>query len=169
MDTESYYATLGELVNDTLGQIITDVLAQEDIGEQESQNLSQLCKVLHPLQDIFIEGEKVRVLVSCRWAPPLTRATDPQNHVGHFVPKWFKLLYLSEILEGSMVSPPQTCLLHSHANPTHVQVDIMYLFDEGTLIDFNKDEMIGLVRALFAESATRQKNIEKIRAAAPAL
>lgn len=41
----------------------------------------------------------------------------------------------------------------------------MYLFDEGTLVDFSKDEMIKLIRALFSDSATRQKNIDKIRTA----
>ena len=29
--------------------------------------------------------------------------------------------------------------------------DISYLFDEGTLIDFKVDELVGLVHALFAD------------------
>lgn len=48
------------------------------------------------------------------------------------------------------------------------QVDIMYLFEEGTLVDFTTEEMVRLVRALFSESATRQRNIDKIRSSSTA-
>lgn len=47
------------------------------------------------------------------------------------------------------------------------QVDIMFLFDEGHLVDFTSTELIKLVRALFAESPNRAKAIETIRAGRP--
>lgn len=50
---------MGTLVNQVLERIIGEILAQTDIGEQESQNLSTLCKSLHGLQDIFTEGDQV--------------------------------------------------------------------------------------------------------------
>jgi centromere/kinetochore protein ZW10 len=42
--------------------------------------------------------------------------------------------------------------------------DISYLFDEGTLIDFEKHELIKLVRALFADTPQRRNMINKLMA-----
>lgn len=45
--------------------------------------------------------------------------------------------------------------------------DISYLFDEGALIDFELDELIRMMRALFAETPLRAKTIDKILAGHP--
>lgn len=45
------------------------------------------------------------------------------------------------------------------------QIDLMYLLDEGHLSDFSSEELVKLVKALFSDSPTRQKNIDKIRSA----
>lgn len=48
------------------------------------------------------------------------------------------------------------------------QADIMYLWQEGHLVDFRATELSKLIRALFAESALRQQNLDKIsRGAGP--
>jgi prophage maintenance system killer protein len=41
-------------------------------------------------------------------------------------------------------------------------VDITYLFENGALIDFTSDELISLLKALFADSEKREKAIERI-------
>jgi hypothetical protein len=41
-------------------------------------------------------------------------------------------------------------------------VDITYLFDTGALVDFSTAELVGLVRALFADSEKRDAAIERI-------
>jgi len=41
-------------------------------------------------------------------------------------------------------------------------VDITYLFENGALIDFTPDELISLLKALFADSEKREKAIERI-------
>ena len=41
-------------------------------------------------------------------------------------------------------------------------VDILYLFDSGALIDFTTDELVNLIRALFADSEKRDKAIERV-------
>ncbi|WWC57770.1 uncharacterized protein I303_100305 [Kwoniella dejecticola CBS 10117] len=56
---------------------------------------------------------------------------------------WLKFCYISEILQASLI-------------------DITYLIDSGSLIDFTPDELIGLVKALFANSEKRDGVIEKI-------
>lgn len=45
--------------------------------------------------------------------------------------------------------------------------DISYLFDEGALIDFEIDELVRMVQALFAETPLRARTIEKISAGHP--
>ncbi|KAJ7917487.1 hypothetical protein B0H13DRAFT_2231393 [Mycena leptocephala] len=65
-----------------------------------------------------------------------------------YVPSWLKFSYLSELLEASMV-------------------DISYLFDSGALVDFEVDELVRLVRALFADTALRTNTINKLMAGRP--
>lgn len=46
-------------------------------------------------------------------------------------------------------------------------VDITYLFDTGALIDFEVDELIRLVRALFADGKLRTTLIGKLEQGQP--
>lgn len=70
---------------------------------------------------------------------------QPQAHssIALHVPVWFKFKFLSELLEASMA-------------------DIMFLFNEGHLVDFSSTELTKLVRALFSESQLRTRNLETI-------
>ncbi|KAI0685608.1 Centromere/kinetochore Zw10-domain-containing protein [Cytidiella melzeri] len=65
------------------------------------------------------------------------------SFVVEYVPSWFKFSYLSELLEASIA-------------------DISYLFEEGALVDFSVDELVNLVRALFADTPLRTNTINKI-------
>ncbi|KJA28051.1 hypothetical protein HYPSUDRAFT_178205 [Hypholoma sublateritium FD-334 SS-4] len=65
-----------------------------------------------------------------------------------YVPSWLKFSYLSELLEASLV-------------------DITYLFEQGALVDFQVDELVPLVRALFADTPLRANTISKILALKP--
>ncbi|PAV20090.1 kinase subdomain-containing [Pyrrhoderma noxium] len=75
---------------------------------------------------------------------------DPNapSRVVEYVPSWLKFSYLSELLEASIA-------------------DVSYLFDEGTLIDFTVDELVGLIRALFADTPLRSNTIAKIQRGHP--
>jgi len=61
-----------------------------------------------------------------------------------YVPSWLKFSYLSEVLEASMA-------------------DITYLFDEGALVDFEIDELVKLVTALFSDTPLRAETIQKLQ------
>lgn len=61
-----------------------------------------------------------------------------------YVPSWLKFSYLSEVLEASMV-------------------DINYLFEEGALVDFEIDELVKLVTALFSDTPLRAETIQKLQ------
>ncbi|KAI0629379.1 hypothetical protein C8Q77DRAFT_1202629 [Trametes polyzona] len=70
---------------------------------------------------------------------------DP-NHpsfVVSYVPSWLKFSYLSELLEASIA-------------------DISYLFEEGALVDFETEELVKLVRALFADTPLRANTINRL-------
>ncbi|KAI8456929.1 hypothetical protein BY996DRAFT_4610711 [Phakopsora pachyrhizi] len=63
--------------------------------------------------------------------------------ISRYVNCWFKFNFLSELLEASMA-------------------DIMWMEEEGLLIDFDKDEIIKLIKSLFSDSELRAKNIDLI-------
>ncbi|KAI0831808.1 hypothetical protein BC628DRAFT_1349864 [Trametes gibbosa] len=68
---------------------------------------------------------------------------DHPSFVVSYVPSWLKFSYLSELLEASIA-------------------DISYLFEEGALVDFEIDELVKLVRALFADTPLRANTINKL-------
>ncbi|KAI5123541.1 hypothetical protein M0805_006700 [Coniferiporia weirii] len=73
-------------------------------------------------------------------------AEDPDSPsvVVAYVPSWLKYSYLSELLEASIA-------------------DISYLFGEGALIDFRVEELVNVVRALFADTPLRASTIAKLQ------
>ncbi|KAI0317156.1 hypothetical protein OF83DRAFT_1263778 [Amylostereum chailletii] len=75
---------------------------------------------------------------------------DPEQPslVVAYVPSWLKFSYLSELLEASLA-------------------DVGYLFDEGALVDFERDELVRLVRALFSETPQRQSLLNKLMSGHP--
>ncbi|KAJ6581607.1 hypothetical protein B0H19DRAFT_930561 [Mycena capillaripes] len=127
LNKSKYYTAIGMVTDAALSRVLEDVLALPDIPEVESHRLSELCRILHALEALFIEDGN--------------QASDP--FVVAYVPSWLKFSYLSELLEASMV-------------------DISYLFDSGALVDFEIDELVRLVRALFADTALRTNTINKL-------
>ncbi len=48
-------------------------------------------------------------------------------------------------------------------------IDITYLFEEGALVDFTIEELVNLVRALFADTPARANTINKLMQGHPSL
>ncbi|KAJ7446711.1 hypothetical protein FB451DRAFT_1291273 [Mycena latifolia] len=130
LNKSKYYMAIGLVTDAAVSRVLEDVLALPDIPEVESHRLSELCRILHGLEALFVED------------------ANQEPFVVDYVPSWFKFSYLSELLEASMV-------------------DISYLFDSGALVDFEVDELVGLVRALFADTALRTNTINKLTAGRP--
>jgi centromere/kinetochore protein ZW10 len=62
-----------------------------------------------------------------------------------YCPNWLKFQYLAEILESSLA-------------------DIKYLWNEGELsLEFDAEEVVDLIEALFADSDLRRKLVADIR------
>ncbi|PPQ64214.1 hypothetical protein CVT24_008590 [Panaeolus cyanescens] len=113
-----------------------------------------LSRVLHDvlaLPDIP-EVESHRLSELCRILNSLEVlfSEDPTqpSFVVAYVPNWLKFSYLSELLEASLA-------------------DITYLFEQGALVDFQVDELVALVRALFADTVLRTNAINKVLAGHP--
>ena len=150
-----YYDALGSVVEAALSRILGDVLALEDITETESHRLSELCRILNALEGQFVEDP------------------DQPSFVVSYVPSWLKFSYLSELLVRYPV-PFLFLFSTSHADdccrkpPQEASIaDISYLFEEGALVDFEIDELVKLVKALFAETPLRANTINKLQQGHP--
>jgi protein transport protein DSL1/ZW10 len=131
--------SIGSLLSTALEKIIKDVEDMEDISEAESHRLTAFCEQLSSLADLFIferpseESDEAR---SVPQAVPLTAV---------YVSNWLRFQYLLNILESSLI-------------------DIKFLWTEGELsLEFDANEVVELIEALFAESSHRRSAIAEIR------
>ncbi|KAI0033922.1 hypothetical protein K488DRAFT_69507 [Vararia minispora EC-137] len=121
------------------------------VGGLVDAALSRVLEDILALSDIT-EVESHRLSELCRIFNALEGLflDDPKlpSLVVAHVPSWLKFSYLSELLEASLA-------------------DTTYLFGEGALVDFEVDELIKLVKALFAETPQRASLIQKLAAGHP--
>lgn len=106
MNPTALYSSLGALVNDVLLRVLEEIEDQADISEEESIRLNKLCKELHGLEALFLGGPVRQPFPSIT---QLAYEFLAQSSVGREVHIWFKFVFLSELLEASMVrssSPP---------------------------------------------------------------
>ena len=96
----SYYESLGILVNAVLLRVLVDIENREDISEEASHRLNELCQMLHDVEKLFMEDEEVGCSLP-KMEVKLTKTV--QSTVALHVPVWFKFKFLSELLEASMV------------------------------------------------------------------
>ncbi|KAK7686153.1 hypothetical protein QCA50_010373 [Cerrena zonata] len=116
------------------------------LGSIVDAALSRILRDVLALFDIP-EVESHRLSELCRILNALESlfVEDP-NHpsfVVAYVPSWLKFSYLSELLEASIA-------------------DISYLFEEKALVDFEIEELVKLVKALFADTPLRANAINKL-------
>ena len=50
-----YYEALGFVVNAALSRMLADILALPDITAEESNKLSELCRIFNALEGLFVE------------------------------------------------------------------------------------------------------------------
>lgn len=129
---------LGSLVGALTGKLVVEVTELADISDEESKVLRAVCDRVTTLADLFMpEGGNAAA------GSDNSEAAASLIHI--YVPNYFRFQYLSEILVSSLA-------------------DIRYLWQEGELrMEFEKDEVVMLVEALFAESELRRKCIGEIR------
>ena len=130
--------TLGSLLSTVCSKIIMDVEDLSDISEPESQQLNNYSSQISALKDLFTPQNN-------------NASTQPSEEVAAltavYTPAWLKFQYLAEILESSLA-------------------DIKFLWTEGELsLEFETEELVDLIVALFADSPYRRTGISEIRTA----
>ncbi len=55
LNKSKYFDAVGSLVNICLMSVMDDILALPDITEVESHRLSELCRILHALEGLFVD------------------------------------------------------------------------------------------------------------------
>jgi centromere/kinetochore protein ZW10 len=125
--------SVGSLLSKVIDKMIRDVEDMEDITEPESRRLASFCTQISDLGDLFVPAER----------PPSGAEVVPVTAV--YVSNWLRFQYMANILESSLV-------------------DIKYLWTEGELsLEFSAEEVIDMIKALFAESPNRRSAIADIR------
>ena len=125
--------SLGSLLSTLVSKLIVDVEDMSDISEPESQRLTFFCNRVSSLSDLFTPQDPTQEQNA---AMPLTAV---------YTQGWLKFQYLANILESSLV-------------------DIKYLWEEGELsLEYEMDEVVELIEALFVDSEHRRRAIGEIR------
>ena len=128
--------SLGSLLSTLINKIIVDVEDMSDISEAESQRLASFCSRVAGLEDLFKPQPPASGQDNTKETVPLTAV---------YTPGWLKFQYLANILESSLV-------------------DIKFLWEEGELsLEFEMDELVELIEALFADSEHRRRAIGEMR------
>ncbi|KAI9720915.1 MAG: hypothetical protein M1828_005485 [Chrysothrix sp. TS-e1954] len=131
--------SLGSLLQSVIAKMIVDIEDLPDIGEDESARLRHYCDEVSKLSKFFVQVN-----------PSDTQDQQHQQQQQSdttplYVPNWFKFQHLAEILESKLA-------------------DIRYFWGEGDLkLDFEREELVELIQALFAESDLRRKAIREVR------
>ncbi|KAL9101133.1 MAG: hypothetical protein Q9163_003577 [Psora crenata] len=129
--------SLGSLLSTLCSKIILDIEDMSDISEPESQQLAAYCSRVAALEELFNPSASDPTSPSNEGTPQLTAV---------YASAWLKFQYLANILESSLV-------------------DIKYLWTEGELsLEFEVEELVDLIIALFADSPHRKSAISEIRA-----
>ena len=130
--------SLGSLLSTICSKIIIDIEDMSDISEPESQQLANYCSRIGSLEDLFKQQRNETSESPNGEEVTLTAV---------YTTKWLKFQYLAQILESSLA-------------------DIKFLWSEGELgLEFETEEVVDLIVALFADSPHRRAGIGEIRAA----
>ncbi|KAL7415552.1 hypothetical protein BDY24DRAFT_263485 [Mrakia frigida] len=84
LSTHLFLSALGSILNSVLARMLQETIALQDITTKESHRLNEVCKMIHPLEELFVEE------------------VGMSSSVVAFVPLWLKFCYLSELLEASI-------------------------------------------------------------------
>lgn len=135
LSTSALLQSVGALLSTVIGKVVTEIEEMEDISEAQSQRLVAFCGQIAMLEDLFMAK------------PPGTADSD-ENAVAMtavYVSNWLRFQYLMNILDSSLV-------------------DLKFLWTEGELsLEFSQEEVVDLIKALFAESNHRRSAIAAIR------
>lgn len=138
LDDQQHQEFFGKIVESVVTRLLNDIVALNDITQVESERISSMLGQVETLDYLFKSDH-----------------SDVSTIAAH-VPHWLKLCYMKEILVGFEQRHCTDTLQHANL------VDITYLFESGSLVDFQPAELSKLVQALFADSSKRSALLAKI-------
>ncbi|KAJ3055799.1 Centromere/kinetochore protein zw10 [Rhizophlyctis rosea] len=127
-----HFRAIGVLIDEVLVSIIKEVERLVDIAADESQRLNELLTRLQACRDFFVSE-----------STSSTMKADKEKLIRLYVPHYNKFVELTELLDLGFAV-------------------IMERFRSGRLREFESEELQRLVRALFADTPLRVKNLEEI-------
>jgi protein transport protein DSL1/ZW10 len=150
LSTSALMQSLGALLTMVISKVIASIEEMDDISEPESQRLTSYCQQIAALEDLFMSVPP-SMAGQAEGVPEYEEEEEepagPLPMTAVYVSNWLRFQYLINILESSLV-------------------DIKYLWTEGELsLEFSADEVVDLVKALFAESGHRRSAIAAIKGA----
>lgn len=133
--------SIGSLLNTVMSKMIKEIEDMEDISEPESQKLLGFMTQISNLESLFTSP-------TANAAPSADQEQFPHSTIAVYVSSFFRFRYMEQILESSLV-------------------EIRYLWEEqGLSVEFSAEEVVDLIKALFAESSHRRNAIHAIRSGA---
>lgn len=136
--------SLGSLLSTVTNKVVVDIEDMSDISEPESQQLAAYCNRIAALEVLFLSTPQPSTDPTAA-APSHSNKQEPVPLTALYAPHWLKFQYLANILESPLV-------------------DIKYLWTEGELgLEFDTEELVDLVVALFADTPHRRGAVAEIR------
>lgn len=133
--------SIGSLISSVMSKMIKEIEDMEDIQESESRQLVQFMERVSALEDLFATPKSVQ------GSHNPEKEQENSSTITLHAPNYLRFQYLQQILDSSLA-------------------DIRYMWtDAGLSEDFEADEVVDLIKALFAESSHRRSAIQAIKAA----
>lgn len=136
--------SLGSLLSTITNKIVVDIEDMSDISEPESQQLTAYCNRIAVLEDLFLPTPQPSTDPTAA-AQSQSIEQDSVPLTALYAPHWLKFQYLAKILESPLV-------------------DIKYSWTDGEFgLEFDTEELVDLVVALFADTPHRRGAVAEIR------
>ena len=136
--------SLGSLLSTVMNKFVVDIEDMSDISEPESQQLAAYCNRIAALEDLFLPIPQPSTDPAAATHSQSTEQ-DLIPLTALYAPHWRKFQHLASILESPLV-------------------DIKHSWTDGDLgLEFDTEELVDLVMALFADTPHRRGAVAEIR------
>ncbi|EHK99828.1 putative Centromere/kinetochore protein zw10 like protein [Glarea lozoyensis 74030] len=124
-------SAIGSLVNSVASKLITDIFELTTIGVDDAERIATILTQVEGLSDLFLKPQNVS-------------QPEPISLAPHFVPLWFRLNFLNQVLQSNLN-------------------DIRFLWNESDLsLYFSPEEVVELIRLSFENNSNVRGVVREI-------